>query len=568
MKKRNLILLCTIALTIAICFTMTACDLFGGDDEDENIDEPNNTPSEYTIQYTDDSGTHTITVKGGDLYALEVIPQRDGYEFLGLFDAQVGGTQYVASNGSALSPFTDKKNIVLFPQFAPKQYTVVLDYGDAAVTGEREFAVNYGEKLPELPKNLSLDHSTFSGWYTEPNAGGTKVADAYGLLPVVSVVNSDNFDLSSEYITLYAGFDAQKFTVTFNFGNGMQPEEVDAAYGTPISEVVPNTRNEQGYAVLSWSKTQNGEQIFNGKVTDNLVLYAAEWAPIIDLDLNGGEGSTAVIAHANTTISLPTPTRTNYKFMHWETTNGDIADFTTMPTSSTQLKAVWQAMLIFDENGGTEVKDISQATGTSITLPTPEKEGFIFAGWYTADETEYDSTSMPATSVELKAGWYTVQSKQKVFLASNAESSTIYTKAPAFYTSYVINFTEECSEVDWSKGITVNLKFHADIKHNREDDSPTALYATKEHFGYYSQNIVSETYLIDKTILNHGNNEINTTYTPQDWSVTLDVPTKGIIYLGLSADKDSDTSWGDATGWKMSNFYVTIEYPDTSNLYL
>lgn len=171
MKKRNLILLCTIALTIAICFTMTACDLFGGDDEDENIDEPNNTPSEYTIQYTDDSGTHTITVKGGDLYALEVIPQRDGYEFLGLFDAQVGGTQYVASNGSALSPFTDKKNIVLFPQFAPKQYTVVLDYGDAAVTGEREFAVNYGEKLPELPKNLSLDHSTFSGWYTEPNAG-------------------------------------------------------------------------------------------------------------------------------------------------------------------------------------------------------------------------------------------------------------------------------------------------------------------------------------------------------------------------------------------------------------
>ena len=34
---------------------------------------------------------------------------------------------------------------------------------------------------------------------------------------------------------------------------------------------------------------------------------------------------------------------------------------------------------VFDENGGTEVQDISQSAGTAVTLPTPEKEGFIFA---------------------------------------------------------------------------------------------------------------------------------------------------------------------------------------------
>ena len=55
--------------------------------------------------------------------------------------------------------------------------------------------------------------------------------------------------------------------------------------------------------------------------------------------------------------------------------SGEEANITKMPADGAQLKAVWQAMLVFDENGGTEVKDISQEAGTAITLPTPEKEG-------------------------------------------------------------------------------------------------------------------------------------------------------------------------------------------------
>ena len=568
-KVKMAILSCAMAVVMASVSLFAGCGLFGGDNNNDDNNN-NNTPTEYTIQYTDDVGSHTITVTDGAPYSLEVIPERLGYDFLGLFDAEVGGTQYVSANGSSLAPFTDKKNMVLFPQFAAKEYTVVLDYQGATITGQRSVTVKYGEKLPELPKNLSKEHSVFAGWYTEANCGGIQVADNASLIPDKSTVNESLFDIegAGEYLYLYAGFNEETFTVTFNFGNGIQSQEIQVDYNTPISQIVPDVRNNEGEAVLSWSKTSDGSQIFTGNITDNTVLYAAEWAPVIELDPKGGDAISPVVAREGTSVTLPTPTRANYKFMGWQDEDGEIAEIATMPAGGASLTASWQAMLVFDENGGTEVNDISEAVGTAITLPTPEKEGYIFAGWYTNDKIRYEASSMPATGIALKAGWYMSVSKQKVFLKSGTESSIIDSKTAYFFNSYVINFTEECSEVDWSKNIKVKLTFHADIKHDY-GWSDNYLYATKEHFGYYSQNIASEIYLIDETILNHGNNQINTTYTAQDWSTTLTVPAKGIIYIGLSSDKEVyGVGKNGATGWRMSNFYVTIEYPDTSNLYL
>ena len=71
----------------------------------------------------------------------------------------------MADNGLSLAPFTDGKNMVLFPQFKANDYTVVLEYLDSNEVGERQFTVAYGASLPQLPKNLTGEHKTFSGWY-------------------------------------------------------------------------------------------------------------------------------------------------------------------------------------------------------------------------------------------------------------------------------------------------------------------------------------------------------------------------------------------------------------------
>ena len=556
MKKRFTGLIgVALAMAMLCSLVLSGCSISGGgNDNSNNNNNTQTTPIEYTIQYTDDIGPHTLTVIDGATYALETVPERLGYDFIGLFDAKVGGTQYVDETGQSLAPFSDKKNIVLFPRFSAKEYTVVLDYQGAAVTGQRSLTVKYNEKLPELPKNLSKEHSVFAGWYTEENCGGTQVADGYGLIPDKSTLNESLFDIkgAGEYLYLYAGFDVETFKVTFNFGSGIPSEEVEVEYNTPIADVVPETRNSEGQAVLSWSKTSSGDQIFTGNVTDDIVLYATEWAPVIELDLNGGEGKNAVIAREGATVALPTPVRENYKFLHWETMSGDEAEITKMPAEGAQLKAVWQAMLVFDENGGTEVKDISQEAGTAITLPIPEKEGFVFAGWYNADEEKYTATSMPAASVALKAGWYQTKTETIIIVAGDDEIIV-----DGYQSS---SYLDDDLTIDLSKFLPSDfngiIRLEASLRYAHRKASltnPITMYMK-----FYSQAAVSENYFLFSESFT---NQEEWTYVKYTYDRTVNL-SGNKIYCAYSFSKKTTSNP------YISDYYIKIYYPDTTNLYL
>ena len=540
------------AVIMSCSIAFTGCGLFG---HDNNDDTTQTEPVEYTIQYTDDAGTHSIKVKDGDPFALEVIPTRTGYDFMGLYDSEVGGTQYVSASGSSLAPFTDKKNMVLFPQWKAKEYTIVFRYDEnAEFSGDRSLSVHYGDRLQVLTSNPSLENSVFKGWYTEENCGGTQIADRTGVIPDKAIVNEKNFDLSNPdgFIYLYAGFEMEKHTVTFHFGNGMQPETVEVEYGTPISEVVPKTRNEEGFAVLSWSERENGGQVFNGDITYDMVLYAMEWAPVIELNVNGGDSVPSIVAKAGTSVTLPTPTRTNYKFLYWQNADGEQAQIATMPAESTSLTAVWQAMLVFDENGGTTVNDISQEVGTAVTLPTPEKEGFIFAGWYTADKTKYSATSMPAASVALKAGWY--ESKEMTIDYASGDETKFVDTEGLFFTADLTKFDNEI-DFSGSNTVTVSGQFMADQRSTENimtdgwHNLTVGLYKATDFGTIYE--LANTWYFPHGNIPNYQKRTFNATVQIED----------GKFYVGMIA-----TNYIDSV--RIQEFYVTITYPDTSNLYL
>lgn len=556
MRHWKTLLVFGILIAVLLCATaLMGCS--GNDDSDSttenNEEQIPGEPVVYTIQYTDDAGTHTIEVEDGDPYYITIIPQREGYEFIGLYDAEVGGTQYVSASGSSISVFTDKKNMVLFPHYKAVQYTLVLDYGEAPVTGDRQLSVNYGESLPELPKNLTVSHKTFDGWYTGENRTGVKVADMYGSIPVVSVVNSENFDTSSKYIYLYAGFVTEQVTVTFNFGASIDPVEMGVDYDTPISEIVPSVRNNEGEAVLTWSKNQNGSQIFNGNITDNTVLYAVEWAPVIELDSNGGEEINPVVARASTSITLPTPVRENYKFMGWQTVSGEIVDIDSMPESSTSLIARWQAMIVFDENKGTEVNDISVVVGTEIELPIPERDGYIFAGWYTGNKEQYTSNKMPANSIALKAGWYEAKTVSRVLVSANnfVEGKSLQ---DTFIDELTLNFSEYLSS-DFNGLITVVVKW----KERHTEGSQNSVFGVR--VGFYSQRIVSDEYKIASTYYGHDHSD----YIDMQQTITTQLKGNMIYVTIASGYREFGISRYFAD---VSDYRYELTYPDTTILYL
>ena len=81
----------------------------------------------YQIAWTDGTENHVIEVWSGELYHLEELPTKDGYHFLGLFDAQVGGRQFVSPTGMCTDAFVEDRNLVLYAQYAPKEYTIIFD---------------------------------------------------------------------------------------------------------------------------------------------------------------------------------------------------------------------------------------------------------------------------------------------------------------------------------------------------------------------------------------------------------------------------------------------------------
>ena len=528
-------------LCIVLAAILGGLSLLGGCGKNKE----NNAPT-YTIQYTDDAGLHTLSVEAGEVYALETIPEKFGYDFVGLFDAKTDGTQYVDETGSALSAFTDHKNLVLFPQFQAKEYTLVLDYQGAEITESRSLKVNYDSTIDRLPKNLSVAHKNFTGWYTLPDGQGVQVADKTGVLPPNNKVTEKVFDLSpeSDTIYLYAGFESAKYEVTFHFKNGIS-ETLQVEHGTNVKDIIPETR-VNGKAVLTWSKQENDvdkQALFTGKITEDLILYAAEYAPVIDFDANGGEAVQPMVVAAGNTLTLPKTSKQNYKFLGWKDAYGNAFTASVMPNESLSLTAIWQAVLVLDENGGTAVEDISVAAGEPVSLPSPTKSGYIFAGWYTENQTQYFATSMPSQSVLLKAGWYKIVTLVEV-LQSDSSSNDFSGSG----NMYLISFNELAADVDFHKTMKLDVRviFKADHKGY---DIYLGIYSTKEF---------SDGYLLSsKKKYPHNNTDGYQAYT---YTATVTV-SNGQFYIGFRNNGGYGYSYIIST-------YIEIDYPDMETLYL
>lgn len=108
--------------------------------------------------------------------------------------------------------------------------------------------------------------------------------------------------------------------------------------------------------------------------------------------------------------------------------------FTTVPISRTY-HVRWDDLpssytLSFNSQGGNTLSPISGPYGTPLTLPTPTKAGYTFAGWYTSTgyTTAFTATSMPAQSQTVYAKWnpstntrYTVRHYQQTLAGTYSD---------------------------------------------------------------------------------------------------------------------------------------------------
>ena len=80
---------------------------------------------------------------------------------------------------------------------------------------------------------------------------------------------------------------------------------------------------------------------------------------------------------------------------------------TEISTSSDTTTTATLYEVIFNSMGGTQIDSLFLPVGSSIDLPTVEKEGYALEGWYYDEDfsVQYSSTTMPAQDINLYANW-------------------------------------------------------------------------------------------------------------------------------------------------------------------
>lgn len=339
----------------------------------------------------------TVTVKNENSLL------KTGYSFYGWNTVADGsGVSYASS-----SQFVITSDINLYAQWlANDQCTVTFNGNGGAghVPGTRTIdCVEYSSLVEaglSLPSSPTRTGYTFTSWNMLANGSGTEFT-------ATSTIDSN--------ITVYAQWTGNEYNLSFNpQGGTVTPTSTTVVYNSAVGALPTPTKTN--YTFSSWNTLADGTGANYASTTvynlaaDSTVY--AQWTGAeyhINFNAQGGTvtPTSTTVVYNSAVGTLPTPTKTNYTFLNWNTAaDGTGTDYGTSTvyqiSGDSTLYASWRGnthTIAFNPQGGTvapTVKTVyyNEAVGT---LPTPTKTGYTFSGWYT--ESNGGGSQINATTI-------------------------------------------------------------------------------------------------------------------------------------------------------------------------
>ena len=381
----------------------------------------------------DTDGQYTATY-GESSIVINTEPTKEGYEVEGYYRYAEGNNKIANVNGSLVSGLDgvissgkwiyDDDDLILYPQWTEKTYTLTLDANIPSSTtgtaGTGSFTAKYNTNtygsISSYPTAVGY---TFAGYYTN---------DA---TPVMIIDGDGNKNTGTSYIdgsanwkyagnlTLYAHWTANPYTITLN------NEAATTAGDASISVTFDASTNLTGTPAIT--KPAKTGYTFGGYYTE----VAGGGVQLID-----AAGNVNAQAGGDDTY---TNSSKQWKY-----------------AGSIDLYAKWTQTINFDQNSATVDGTTSLAATYHTTLSTgsienPKRIGYAFAGWATAaDGSVVIATDGTVNSVD----GYTDGSKNWV----HAGESTLYAKWTADVKTFTGNGDGAASVIwnnpdNWSDGI-------------------------------------------------------------------------------------------------------------------
>jgi len=347
-------------------------------------------------------------------------------------------------------------DVTIYAIFSPIKYTIAFNANGGSGTMASVSNVEY-DKYTTLPANTYTKSSNdFAGWATTQAKANAGQADYYDKQSVRNLTATNNAT-----VTLYAVWSPYKvYTVSFN-ANGGTGAPASANIRENETYTIPSpVPTRPGYTFLGWASSQANAtagtvQYQPGNsfiVTANKELWASWRAINYTLTFvygNGSSNTTKTVAFNTQIGTLPEPSRAGYTFIGWyttETTGGEKITDTTIYSwpQNTTVYARWTAnkyTVTLNPQGGTvsPASVVVTYDGTYGTLPTPERTGYTFGGWYTG--TNGSGTKIEsATNVTITAN-QTLYAKWMVIEITITLDPRGGTVSP---TTFVVSYNSTC----------------------------------------------------------------------------------------------------------------------------
>lgn len=350
-------------------------------------------PDTFTVDFVTNSDTVIEPITGTYDQPIEAPeePTKFGYEFAGWFTDSEFRMMYDFD-----SLITG--DLTLYAKWDLAEFTLTFDTMGGSMV-EPDTAL-YLETFtaPEPPTRTGYD---FAGWY----------ADSEFTTP---------FDFTAEVsadATAYAMWTPQQYMITFVENGGPNVTDVMGTFGEPIE--APPLQTWPGYVFDGWYTDSEFMNLydFSTPVSGPMNLYAKWDLEVYTLTFNsmGGSEVEADQAEFMTMFEMPEPPiRFGYTFAGWYADEELTVEFDFMApaTANDMAYAAWTPLtytVVFVENGGTDVADVTATHDQALAEPTaPTKVGHVFEGWFTDNgtfENEYDFETLVTGPFNLYAKW-------------------------------------------------------------------------------------------------------------------------------------------------------------------
>ena len=394
--------------------------------------------ADATVTFDADGGKMeggNVSAKIGDTIMLPACT-KDGYEFVGWYDngtcAGQAGEDYTVTGDVTLKARYEKKET---PEERPDA-TITFDADGGKMEGGNVSAkIGDTIMLPACTK----DGYEFVGWYDNDTSAG-QAGEGYTVTG--DVVLKARYEKKAE----------TTYLITFDPNGGRKAEHIRAAKGEKIT--LPGTE-KTGYIFLGWYTEKDGGILLGIagdelEVTKDMTVYAL-WEKEKTEETDDKEAETCkAVFHTeggtlkNETLTivkgaglyLPLPEKKGYDFAgwyldksltqyagtyrdsyritkdtdfyaKWEKAKEDDSNKNTDQDSNTETKDTYTVK--YDANGGTiKESSVKVENDAGVKLPTAEREGFTFMGWYTDKQVfvgKAGSTYKPDQDITLYAKW-------------------------------------------------------------------------------------------------------------------------------------------------------------------